>query len=168
MAPTAQGRKRSKRCPAPAAEANGERWRRVDHAMSPSRHAQPATEALRYARCATWSPWHRFVAQVPKELPAGNSGTIDLHRARVPANSVIHNGIWRCLTCHDGCCRKRVSSRGDRGWRAQTRARKTERGRFRGRSAAPLAHPDSSEAADSSGVGGPSVWTTVGGAERST
>jgi hypothetical protein len=40
--------------------------------------------------------------------------------------------------------------------------------RFRERSAAPLAHPDSSEAADSLGVGGPSVWTTVGGAERST
>ena len=43
-----------------------------------------------------------------------------------------------------------------------------ERVRFRERSATPLAHPDSSEAADSSGVDGPSVWTTVGGAERST
>jgi hypothetical protein len=39
---------------------------------------------------------------------------------------------------------------------------------FRERSAESLAQPGLLGAADSSGVGGPSVWTTVGGAERST
>jgi hypothetical protein len=93
--PTAQAGKRSKELPPRqlTRPAGAMAAQRLDHAMSPSWHAQMATDALRYARCATRSPWHRFVAPAPREVPAAISRTSSLDHARIPDNPCIHSEI---------------------------------------------------------------------------